>query len=501
MRSEEGGIAPRGSYPTRRWLRRSKLLLAALVAAGVFGQAGSARAQNFEQLSRDTFSDLAERVSPSVVSVEFVRFRPLSPDAPNGDGIYQSHGGSGVVIRPDGVILTSRHVVAGYTPGRDRLRVETSDGQVFEGDQAQLLAEDDMTDLAILKVSAENLEPLHWGDSRKARPGDWVIVIGNPLDFQFSVSQGIISGINRRVHSEELKIEDLLQTTAVINAGSSGGALVDLDGKLLGVVTAIATTGEAWQGLGFAMPQHIAQPVVESLLESGYVRRGYLGVAMEPARRMGLAASLAGGDIDSGVFLSGVLPGFPADRAGLRPGDRVLAIDGASVESSDDVFRLVGTRAPGDVARLEVAREGQRMSFEVALAERPGESVIRERLRKTVESTAPEASRSPAPPPPPAPPASLIRPPDQIDMIDALGLVVVPRLDGAFGLLTMRVSPGSLAERAGLREGDILLEFEGEILRGVTDFRARLGASRGQGDVLIRAERGSSLFSLRLEIP
>jgi serine protease Do len=503
------GAAPRRVALRRQAARAISFALLLLLAAFA---ATDASAQEMERLTRNTFADLADQTRDAVVAVELVKFQPYarrtstssSPRRQAGSsdaGYYQTHGGSGVIVSEDGVIVTSRHIVANRNAERDTLRIRLADGTLFEGEQVQVLGEDTFTDTAVLKIPGSGYTALPWGDSRATRVGEWVMVIGNPLDFEFSFSQGIVSGLHRMVDSQEIAIEDLIQTTAVINRGTSGGAMVDLDGRLAGVVTAIATTGDSWQGLGFAMPQHVLQPVVESIVRDGFVRRGYLGITMELVKRVDPGARAANGrDVYEGVLVTDVLVDYPAMTAGVRAGDMIVSIDGSAVRAIDDIYRLVGTRAPGEYVRLELTRDGGRESLDVELAERPEDGEITQSMRRSVSRPRDESFLPPrlmAPMTAQAPDS--VEP--AVNHFEELGLALAPRHDGALGLIVLRVRSGSPADRAGLIEGDILLEVDGEVARGLSDCRQKLAATVAAGGFSLRAQREGEAFDFRLTWP
>jgi S1-C subfamily serine protease len=388
----------------------------------------------------------------------------------------------------------------------DRLRVRTQDGRLFEGDTVEVVGHDDMTDLCVLRVAADGLHALAWGDSAAARPGDWVMVVGNPLDFAFSVSQGIISGEHRQVGSE-VEIEDLIQTTAMINPGSSGGGMVGLDGRLIGIVMAMATRGESWQGLGFAIPEQIARPVADSLIADGFVRRGYLGIQMERITRF--AAKRRGLPERDGVLITGLIPEFPASRSSLRVDDIIVGINGETIRDESDVYRQIATRRAGDVVRLEVAAAagagaaagsltGAGRHVEIKLAERPAPNEIafhldqaerrRERLLGDADETPPTLESDIA-----------VGSQEDIEFLRHLGLRAAPWLGDGRGIVLLRVAPGSIAEQAGLRAGDIVLRVDGETVAQVSQLRRRL--TEAGESAQLEADRGGDLKRFMLTLP
>lgn len=486
-----------------------------LMAAAAAAQAPAGQAEMRRALSH--FANVAEKARPAVVTVEVLTYFPHAfnrniigeqafleqldswaqahPEfLVTDEGFYSTRSGSGVILDARGHVLTSHHVVENIG-ARDRLRVTLLDGRRFEAPQVTVAGHDRLTDLSVLRLpSAPTPYPhLSWGNSTEARPGDWVMVLGNPLDFQFSVSEGIISGLNRQVGSR-VQIERLIQTTAMINPGSSGGAMIDLDGRLIGIIMAMAARGNSWQGLGFAIPEEIARPVSRDLIAHGYVKRGFMGIVMEPITMF--RARLEGLPAATGVRITRFHQGFPAERAGLRPNDIITAVDGRPVRSSSDVIREVGTRFAGDTVRLTVARQDGPQTFDIALAEAPDERELAQLLRQMGEALGPE------PPPVPARARSqegVPEPPSATSDIDILrhyGFAVLPRPTPQGGALVVSVEPSGRAERAGLRVGDIVVGVEGLPFAGITQFRQRLE----QAEVTARLElrRGERLTTVTL---
>lgn len=276
--------------------------------------------------------------------------------------------GSGVVVRENGFILTNNHVVA----GADEVKVELSDGRTVVG---EIVGTDPDTDLAVLKIEATGLQPAPLGSSEEIRVGDWVLAIGSPFGLDQTVTAGIISGKNRvqGIVGDGRGFEDFLQTDAAINPGNSGGPLVNLRGEVVGINTAILSRSGASAGIGFAIPVSLAKPVLTSIIESGEVRRGFLGAQVgdvnpDVMEKFGLK-------VDQGALISGVIENQPAADAGLQPGDVVTKIDGKEVRSGTQVRNHVASRQPGTTVRMEVNRDGQILDLEVNLGERTDEAM------------------------------------------------------------------------------------------------------------------------------
>lgn len=276
----------------------------------------------------------------------FKRFFPDFPEQEPSAGL-----GSGVIVSDKGFILTNHHVVQ----GAEQIEVTLADGRRAK---AALVGSDPETDLAVLKISLPNLPIITFGRPADARVGDTVLAIGNPFGVGQTVTQGIISAMGR----SRLGIntyENFIQTDAAINPGNSGGALVDTQGQLLGINTAIYTRSGGNQGIGFAIPSDTARQVMESLITKGKVSRGYIGV--EPRDAQDTAGSL----------IAGVLQGGPADKAGLKPGDVVVAVNDAPVRNMTELMQVVAGISPGSKAKFTVTRSGRKADVTVEVAERP----------------------------------------------------------------------------------------------------------------------------------
>jgi serine protease Do len=309
-----------------------------------------------------SFRLLVRQVLPAVVNIgvtESAAAAAESEDEGGGDSggaLPNGHekvfgAGSGFIIDPSGIIVTNDHVVGGAS----RITVSLVDGTQLP---ARVLGIDQLTDIAVIKVSAGHPLPyVHWGDSRQVEVGDWILVAGNPFGLGGSVTAGIISARGRDIMSGPF--DDFLQLDAPINPGNSGGPAFDMSGGVIGVNTAIISPTGGSVGIGFAIPSQIAEGVVAVLAQHGHLDRGWLGVAVsdEPER--------------SGVQVTAVEPDGPADRAGLRSGDRILTVDGEPVSSALGLIRAIAEIHPGHSARLTVARHGRSLSEVVVVGLRP----------------------------------------------------------------------------------------------------------------------------------
>lgn len=320
-----------------------------------------------------TIAPMLDEVTPAVVNISVLQQAPQMnnpllrdpffrrffniPDAPQARP--QASAGSGVIVDARrGFIITNHHVVA----NAQAITVTLKDRRRLK---AELVGSDAATDIAVLRVQAERLTELRWGDADKARVGDFVVAIGNPFGIGQTVTSGIISALGR----SGLKIEgyeDFIQTDASINPGNSGGALVSFTGELLGINTAIIGPAGGSVGIGFAVPSTIARAVMNQLVEYGEVRRGRLGVAIQELTH-DIAESLNLDDVE-GALIAGVENGGPAERAGLRAGDVVVAIDGRPVRSGTDLRNQIGLVRLGSAVKLDVVRGGKQHSVTVRVA-------------------------------------------------------------------------------------------------------------------------------------
>ena len=302
-----------------------------------------------------TVAGVAERVGPAVVRVET---RSPAPEQRQG-GV-----GSGVLLSPDGLLLTNSHVVQ----GQDRARITTSEGLSME---ARVIGNDPPTDLALLHaISPGRLPTAHLGDSKSLRPGHLVVAIGNPLGLESTVTAGVVSALGRSLRSQSGRlIDDVIQTDAALNPGNSGGPLVSSAGEVVGINTAVIMGA---QGICFAVASNTASFVLTELIRHGRVRRAYIGVAAQTApipRRLALAAGIEQG---FGAVITGLEPNSPALAAGLLPDDIVVELDGQPIEGVDDLIRALDAERIGRSVPLSVLRRGKRRELQVVPLERSG---------------------------------------------------------------------------------------------------------------------------------
>ncbi len=324
-----------------------------------------------------SYAEVVSRVAPAVVTIHSARrvraprqfpffsdpflrefFGGRSSQAPPRGEVRGL--GSGVIVAADGVCLTNHHVI----DGAEQITVELTDRRTFE---AELVGSDPPSDLAVLKIGATNLPTLTLGDSERVRVGDVALAIGNPLGVGQTVTAGIISAKGRYTGLSDGSFEDFLQTDAPINQGNSGGALVNGVGELVGINSQILSTSGGNIGIGFAIPSNMARNVMQQLIENRRVRRGMLGVVVEPITPE-IAKRTNRSDV-RGVLVRDVVSGGPADKAGIRPGDIVLAINGTPIEDANSLRNQVANSQPGSQGTLTVWRDGREQQIRVTFGE------------------------------------------------------------------------------------------------------------------------------------
>ena len=377
--------------------------------------------------------------------------------------------GSGFIVDEDGYVVTNNHVIEHAA----EITVTLNDGTQYA---AELVGADEKTDLAVLKVEAD--EPLpyaRFGDSDGTRVGDWVIAIGNPFGLGGSATTGIVSARGRDIQSGPF--DDFLQIDAPINRGNSGGPLFNLKGQVIGVNTAIYSPNGGNVGIGFAIPSDQAESIIESLKTSGRVERGWLGVSIQPVDEA-LAAGL-GYDGNSGAVVASVVPDSPADEAGLLPGDVIVSFDGESIDHIKDLTRGVASVSPDSEIALEVWRDGERKTLDVAVGTSPSEAP--QVARKPVSDAEGELG------------LSLM----ELDELDRRARRQLDLSDDVSGALVAGVAPGSVAAAAGLARGDVIVAVGRERVDGVASVADAVERAKhdGREGVALRVLRnGTALF-------
>ncbi len=431
-----------------------------------------------------SFADIAQEVMPSVVSITSTdivkgnqgRRGQQNPFGGEGDPFEfffgppgqrrgqpddeehkQVQGGTGFIISDDGYIVTNNHVI----DGADKIEVRINNKEKYT---AKLVGRDTATDLALIKVDVkQRLTPLALGDSERLRVGEWVMAIGDPLAFDKTVTVGVVSAKERSGLTGDpatRSFENYIQTDAAINFGNSGGPLINVSGEVIGINTAMFRPA---QNIGFAVPVNTLKQILPQLREKGKVVRGFLGINIVnvDADR----ASAFGLKSEDGAFVESVEPGKPADKAGIKPGDTIVAVDGVQVKDTRDLIGYVSGKTPGSKVQLGVVRDGKETTLSAALAERKDESSGKDDADKTASE----------------------------DSHERIGIQVteltpqirqMQRMKADLeGLLVVRVKEVSAAADAGLQEGDIITQVDGQ----------KVGTTAEFGKIVSKAKKGSIL--------
>src|SRR5215472_5796683 len=379
------------------------------------------------------------------------------------------HGmGSGVVISPEGYIVTNNHVVDGAVD----IRVRTSNGRVLK---AKLIGTDPLTDLAVVKVNATDLTSVPWGDSKEVRPGQTVLAFGNPYGFRFTVTRGIVSAVNRSNPdpTNPSKPGEFIQTDAAINPGNSGGPLVDARGEVVGINTFLVSPSGTFSGMGFAIPSQIVRPTVEALIRDGKVSHGHIGIGIADVTPEN--AKFFGDSAAKGGVVTQVEPGSPGAKAGLQIGDVITELNGHKVDDAGELQVLIGQQKPGTKVELTVLRDGKSMNIPVTLEElgkrssddesASGESSGKMHWGIGIASLTPDIREQ---------------------------LQVPSEVHGA---VVEQVQPGSSADNAGLQQGDIILEVNRHPVQSVSDVQQALSnVPKGQDALILVWSNGGNTF-------
>jgi serine protease Do len=493
-------------------IRRSTAVLAVLAAGLIGGVVASmsvshnvpvfmtnAHAASYEQAALTTFAPVVKHVMPAVVNISSSK---VVKNQQMGNGMLEDPFfrrffgghmpqneprerraeslGSGVIISPDGYILTNNHVVEGAT----QVKVSFADQREFP---AKVIGTDKPTDVALLKIDQHNLPVLPLSDSSRAQVGDVVLAVGNPFGLGQTVTMGIVSATGRSLHGAIEQYEDFIQTDAAINPGNSGGALINTRGELVGINTAIlAGDGGGNQGIGFAIPINLAHNVMDQLLKNGKVTRGYMGII--PQEVTPDLASGFGNPNLKGVAVAQVEPGSPAQQAGLKVGDVISGINGTPV-SDVNQFRLqIAGMSPGAKADLKVVRDGREQNVDVALAEMP-----KKNLRGTGDGDDDDDNGQGA-----------MQGKGEKGALPGVSVQAMsPELrqqlqlpESAHGLVITDVDQSSRAADAGLQQGDVVTQVNHKPVNTVAEFNAAVKAGGANGSTLLLVQRGGGAVFL-----
>jgi serine protease Do len=483
-------------------------------------QSGTASAPTTQASLRETgnaFIEIAQTVTPAVVSIRgqqrvtrqdmmpelgpFDRFFqfPEGEDHPQiPEEMFRRSGGSGVIIREDGYILTNNHVVDGMMD----LQVVLNDRRAYD---AEVVGADPSTDIAVIKIDADGLPVARLATDDGIQVGEWVLALGNPLGLDFTMTAGIVSAIGRSNlfiidrGENPYAIENFIQTDAAINPGNSGGPLVDIDGQVIGINTAIASRNGLYQGYGFAVPISIARRVAEQLIETGEVQRAVLGVQIQAVTPLDQEAlglpSIAGVRIDGFTDLPG--QGNPAREAGLQLQDVVLEVAGKEVETPSELQEAIAFHQPGDVVELIVWRDGDRRNVRVKLGERPA---------STVAPALASEDRGPAEPEGEVHESSLGM--DVQDLTPAMRQTLVQRLRLSNasipqGVYIRDIEPLGAADDAGIQDGGIVTQVGEQRVTSLAEYQAAVAALEPGQIVYLRIyyPQGDSQSFRALRVP
>jgi serine protease Do len=425
---------------------------------------GSPRATTVAHLTLPSFADVAERLNPSVVNIDAASSRrPAGALAPEPSELFERPSdrervrrgaGSGFIIDPDGYILTNEHLVE----GAHRITVRLADGRTL---RATRVGTDPETDVALLKVDAGGPLPVATlGDSDQLRVGEWVVAIGNPLAYERTVTVGIVSFIGRKLFNTSL--DRYIQTDAAINFGNSGGPLINTQGEVVGINSAVSSRAA---NIGFAVPINQATAILPQLREDGRVSRGFIGVGLRDVdadlqRSLNLLSS-------SGALVQDVPEGSPGARAGLRPYDVIVAVDGRAVSGNDELIQLISARTPGTRASLHVLRDDRALTIPVKLAERP----IQEPRPAIGPADRPQPSRS----------GSGSRVGMSVRALDETSARRLKLPDRMHGVIVTRVEPAGPAFDARIERGSIVLEINRQPVRSPGDYEEVLSRAAPGG--------------------
>ena len=428
-------------------------------------------------------ADIVEKSSPAVVNIDTLKIAtylsPLTPFfndpffrrffediIPEERQVPIKGLGTGFVFRPDGYILTNEHVVS----EAEEIKVTFLDGREFEG---KVIGSDSLTDIAVVKIDAQDLPTIPLGDSDAARVGEWVIAIGNPYGLSHTVTVGVLSAKGRPITAGDAGqvYENFLQTDAAINPGNSGGPLINLEGEAIGINTAILPYA---QGIGFAIPINMAKSILDQLITEGRVVRAWLGVVIqnltpEMAEKFGLEEA-------KGALVADISPDGPAEEAGIKRGDVILKVDGVEIPDINTLQQTIRSHRPGDVVDIEIWRDGKIITVKATLGELEGAPALpvleKIDLGMEVDEITPELA-------------------DRYALREKSGVVIVG------------VKAGGPADDAGLRPGDVILEVNRKEIKNLGDWEAAVSeVEPGETILLLISRAGQTYFvPLKAEEP
>jgi serine protease Do len=501
MRSKESGTV-RYAYGVA-----TALLLGGTAFSLATGSAGAQTAQNAPAAMAPggapmSFAELSARLQPAVVNISTRQRVPVRTQTDPLEEFFRRFGfpenqapgqggggprtretgslGSGFLISPDGYIVTNNHLIQSATGNGtvDQVTVTLTNRREYP---ARIIGRDSASDLALLKIEGQNLPFVEWGDSTRARVGDWVLAIGNPYGLGGTVTAGIISALHRGITGAGA-YDRYIQTDASINMGNSGGPMFDLNGRVVGINSALISPTGASVGIGLAIPAELAKPVIDSLRRGQRPSRGYLGVGLQPLDE-NIAESL-GLPKDRGEIVRSVQPNEPAARAGLQQGDVIVRVAGRDVNPDQTVSYIVANTPVGSRVPVEIIRGGRRQTITVTVGQRPTEEELARQLGQDNEPLAPET----APTTPSNTVLGLQLQPLNPQIARALNLPT-----GARGVVITQVDPNSDAAEKSLQRGDLIVSVNQQAVTTPAQVQAAVEAARraGRTSVLLLVKRGT----------
>jgi serine protease Do len=441
------------------------------------------------------FIDVANIVKPTVVSID-VSAKASTARVPNDrfhnfegeDGNEEKEGdlfkfffrppgglnempirgsGSGVIISADGYIITNHHVVKDAAE-KGTITVILDDKREYK---AKFIGSDPLTDIAVVKIDAQDLPTIAFGNSDSVQVGEWVLAVGNPFSLASTVTAGIVSAIGRNIGiiGDSYGVESFIQTDAAVNPGNSGGALVNIEGRLVGINTAIATRNGGYQGYSFAVPVNIAKAVAEDLIKYGKISRGYIGVQIKPVDAT--AAKALGLPKPEGAWVQQLVKGGAAEGAGIKEGDVIISVDGRKVSAPNDLQAYIARKHAGDEVVVKVWRDGKERDIRVTLKPRDDD-------KQLVSNSTPEPKDS----------APLKLKELGLDVKD-LTEADKKRYEVDYGVRVSDLQPFGQAATRGIMKGDVILEVNNEKVYSVSDFKSAIAKIKNGEAALLRIRR------------
>jgi serine protease Do len=469
------------------------VLLVVTLTVGYVPQIAQASAPAALKQMDDAFTQVAEKATPAVVNISASKkmaqsgaveeMQPFGQDnpfkdffgdeflkrfrkGPDQDKDSRMHGmGSGVIVTPDGYILTNAHVVK----DADEITVKLSDKRSLA---AKVVGIDPDSDIAVIKIDAKNLPAATFGDSDKMRVGSLVMAVGSPFGLNRTVTSGIVSA-KGRTNVGIVDYEDFIQTDAAINPGNSGGPLVNIDGEVVGINTAIASRSGGYQGIGFAIPSNSAKLIMDELIKNGTVRRGLLGVRIQDLTEA-LAKSYGLQEV-TGAVVSVVEPGSQAEKAGVKKDDVIIKFNGQPVGGAAELKNLVGRVQPDSTAKLTIFRNKNRLDVSVKIGERPQQVASAGNLHPEAETTGELGI--------------------QLGKVSASDAKKLGLKDGE-ALVVKAVKPDGPGRKLGLQPGDAIIEVDGTPISDVPTFKNKVSEAKKNKVIRLTVQRGKDMLIL-----